>query len=80
MTETNLTVILEDYIWDELQLDVPARYERALNAFYMHYGLESVKRLLELSQNSTEVTEVMRVAPLLGLDPLRDYIKRRSDI
>jgi len=62
-----LTVKVSPSLWRELRLDEQDMYQRVLYGFYLGYGIESLRRLVQLRSDNSEVTEILRVAPLLGV-------------
>lgn len=54
-------------MWRQFGLDDPVKYEIARSAFYIGYGFEAVKSILTANPDCSEVTELLRVAPLLGM-------------
>jgi len=62
-----LHIQIDRSMWDELGLDDPDILVRARSAMYIGYGFESLRRIVKLPPHHREVTEVLRVAPLLGL-------------
>jgi hypothetical protein len=69
---------LEPHLRDELDLDNPENYKRAVRAFFLGYGVSSVRELLKLPAHDISVREVMRVAPLIGFRD-GDCIQKRKE-
>jgi len=66
-TPRRMLVKLSNSLWNELHMDDPHVYELVKSALYLGYGIESLRRLVRMSHTDTEVTEVLRVAPLMGM-------------
>jgi len=62
-----MLVELPRYMWDQLGLDDEKTYQRVLAALYFGFGPEHLRELVQMDDNDPEVTEILRVAPQLGL-------------
>lgn len=62
--------------WREWDLDDPAKYLVALSAFYCGYGQQVVSQLVQIP-NCADAQDIVRVAPLLGMEE-RDKIITRA--
>lgn len=53
--------------WKTWNLDDPSRYQVALSAFYCGYGLNVISDLVQ-DPHGPEAADIVRVAPLLGME------------
>jgi len=71
-----MVVEIPRYMWTQLGLDDEKLYHRVLAALYFGFGPEHLRELVQMSDDDPEVTEILRVAPQLGLSS-RDRITQR---
>jgi len=55
------------HLWQELELDNVDKYQRVLAAMYFGFGPEHLRDLVQKDALDPEVTEILRVAPELGM-------------
>lgn len=67
MSKTPCIIILTRGQWKAWQLDDPFRYQVALSAFYCGYGPNVISDLVK-DPHGPEARDIVRVAPLLGMD------------
>lgn len=68
-----MIIKLTRHDWAILGLDDPARYERAIAAFYCGYGINWIRRLLDVG-GQEEWDHINDLATMLGMDLRQDQI------
>jgi len=76
MTMKRMVVKVTPDLWEELNLDNPDNYIRVRNGFYMSFGLEELRRLVQLPKDHVDVVDLNTVAPQMGVTA-RDRITKR---
>lgn len=74
----NMRVILPAYLWDRWSMDDEQSAAIVRSALYLGYGIESVTRVIALDRSGSEVSEMLRVAPLMGMTDDDVVVKSRK--